>query len=119
MGWWRCEHGIIGDGPADVLDDAFKRIEKLYISGCHRPPTQGELANLIEFCSCSILKPICGDPKYPFTNENNIAKDTTRASKRGRQGASSPESIAAASEGKMANVDPSTGINFPASLGGE
>ena len=63
MGWWKSEHGLIGDSPADVLDDAFAKIEKVYRKQSGRPPLHGEIADLIEFCSCGTFKVSCGDAR--------------------------------------------------------
>lgn len=112
MGWWRCEHGTIGDGPADILENALKKIELQYRDAAGRPPTQGELANLIEFCTCGALVPECGDPKHPFSRATCGDKNIPRARSRGRQGVGGPFSHP--EPGMMANVDPATLQHVPA-----
>jgi hypothetical protein len=112
MGWWRSENGSIGDWPADIMDKALKDIEDVYLHQCGRLPTQGEIANLIEFCSCGTLKPACGDPRYPFTKASLADDETPRASPRGNQGISGPASMDVVKAGQMVNVDPTTGECF-------
>ena len=70
MGWWRSEHGIIGDWTADILCEALKKIESVYEHECHRKPKQGEIANLIEFCSRGLLRPTCGNFREVFNKED-------------------------------------------------
>lgn len=106
MGWWRSEHGAIGDWPADIISKAFFLIENVYMQECGRLPTQGEIADLIEFCSMGVLKPQCGDPNYPFTDLND--DKTPRAVERGLQGVFSNKPL----PGTLANIDPSTGNNY-------
>lgn len=112
MGWWRSENGLIGDWPADIMVKALKDIEVVYLHQCGRLPTQGEIANLIEFCSTGTLKSTCGDPKYPFTTASLADEETPRASPRGNQGISGPASTNALKTGQMINVDPTTGEYF-------
>lgn len=65
MGWWRLQDGgVIGDGPANILDELAGRFEKLsdvppealrQIRACYREdlgrePTESELEALVEFC---------------------------------------------------------------------
>ena len=74
MGWWQTEHGTIGDTPADTLDEALQQIETDYMTAHGRLPTQGEMADLIQFCSCQTLIPACGKADFPF-NKETIAND--------------------------------------------
>lgn len=117
MGWWKSEHGVLGDWPADVMDAALKKIENVYLQECGRLPTQGELADLVEFCTCGVLRPQCGDPKFPFTKATVAEADTPRAAPKGNQGASGCASTPP--PGKMANVNPETGEYFDQSQGAE
>lgn len=114
MGWWKTQHGTIGDGPADIMDAALKKIESEYLEQVGRLPTQGELANLIEFTTCGCLSPACGDPAHPFTKATLGDDDTPRAKPRGEQGAAGPCSINGLEPGKLANVDPTTMENLDA-----
>lgn len=65
MGWWRTDSGgIIGDGPADIIDQAGEawtdpdqippqlraEIAACYRSEWAREPTQQELRDLLQFC---------------------------------------------------------------------
>src|SRR5688500_13900978 len=66
MGWWSCKGGVIGDGPADLLGDALDEIVGEYQEEHGRPPTLGELAQLIEFCTRGKLKAIAAGPEEPL-----------------------------------------------------
>ena len=65
MGWWRLgDGGVIGDGPANVLDaldrrmetvadipaEALQEIRACYVEDLGREPTESEIAALVEFC---------------------------------------------------------------------
>lgn len=65
MGWWRtASGGVIGDGPANVIDDAgacwdtpaeIPAMVRTAIVECYREewdrePTEQELRDLLEFC---------------------------------------------------------------------
>lgn len=66
MGWWRtASGGIIGDGPANIIDefdercwpepssiphDVQARIVVCYREDFDREPTEQELRELLEFC---------------------------------------------------------------------
>ena len=66
MGWWRTPSGgIIGDGPANILDEFEEgwwtepgqipsnvraRIDACYREDFGRGPTEQELQELLEFC---------------------------------------------------------------------
>jgi hypothetical protein len=65
MGWWQTDSGgIIGDGPADLIDEAGGRwadpaqipprvraeIAACYRKDWDREPTQQELRDLLAFC---------------------------------------------------------------------
>jgi hypothetical protein len=66
MGWWRTgSGGIIGDGPANIIDefddrfwpepsnippDVRARIIACYREDFHRDPTRQELRELLEVC---------------------------------------------------------------------
>ncbi len=68
MGWWKTVGGaVIGDGPANVLDEyaergavwaepavipteVRKQIEALYLEDLGRLPTDEELEALLSFC---------------------------------------------------------------------
>ena len=108
MGWWASEHGIIGDEPADILDATLDQIEAAYERSCQRPPTQGELADLIEFCTAGTLVPRCGDVEHPFRKECCHEDDTPRVEDCGRQGVFGVGFV----PGKLANVDPSSGRHY-------
>lgn len=66
MGWWRTQSGgVIGDAPADILEDVgmaiqspddipdavFVQIRLVYQEAWGRDPTQQELVDLIAFCN--------------------------------------------------------------------
>jgi len=65
MGWWciskRSKTGQIydgektnsymGDGPADVMDEAISRIVGEYKKSWNRPPTKHELRACFNFCA--------------------------------------------------------------------
>jgi hypothetical protein len=86
MGWWMTENGTIGDRPADILDDALDDIEAAYLEEGDRLPTQGELAELIDFCTGGALKPHCRDSKAPWTKTTAYDDETLRAAPRGAKG---------------------------------
>lgn len=113
MGWWKSQNGTIGDWPADIMAKALEEIEDAYLQATGRQPSQGELADLIEFCTAGCLKPECGDPKFPYSKPTRGDDDTPRAREKGYQGAMGPASIESlkASTG-MVNIDPSTGDHF-------
>lgn len=65
MGWWRLQDGgVIGDGPANILDGLDGRFEKMsdipskamreiracYLKDLGREPTEAELEALVAFC---------------------------------------------------------------------
>jgi len=65
MGWWRtASGGVIGDAPANILEEAeceiagpekipeklLSRIRREYQEALARNPTRRELAELVEFC---------------------------------------------------------------------
>ena len=108
MGWWKTPNGMIGDGPADIMDKAWHEIEKEYRRDASRPPTQREIADLVEFTTCGALRVVCGSIMHPFTKATAGDADTPRATPRGAKGAfgCSPP------VGKMINVDPATGEHF-------
>jgi hypothetical protein len=112
MGWWRCEHGIIGDWPADVMGDALAKIEDIYLRETGRLPTQGEMANLVEFCTCGVLRPACGDPNHSYTRATRADRETPRSAKPGAQGLNGVASCSGARPDEMANVNPETGLNY-------
>ena len=86
IGYWRSEHGVIGDGPADALDAALNKIVSEFYNEYERAPSQGELADLIEFCTGGQLSPQCGDPKHPYIRHTFAGDFTPRAKEHGRQG---------------------------------
>src|SRR5579871_5521876 len=86
MGWWGTEHGMIGDDVADVMDGALEQIARVYLRSDRKLPTQGEIADLIEFCSGGTLRTKCGYPKHPFSKENCGEGATPRAAPLGNQG---------------------------------
>jgi hypothetical protein len=116
MGWWKSEHGVCGDGPADIMDAAFRKVEGEYLRKAGRLPTQGEMADLIEFCSCGTLVPKCGAAMHPFSKATVGDKDTPRAEARGRQGICGYGSKDLP-PGSMINVDPATGTHYEAGEG--
>jgi len=107
MGWWKTSNGVIGDPSADLGDAFLEKIEKLYLEEMGRLPTQGEIADTIEFCSGGILKVECGDAKHPFSAETIHDDDTPTASACGEKGCLGDG--AAPPDGHLANVDPNTG----------
>lgn len=113
MGWWKSERGMLGDGPADVMGNAIVKIENEYLEQAGRLPTQGELADLVEFCSNGCLRAQCGKDDFPFTKATAADKDTPRANDCGYQGALGPASMeSTAAFGGMANIDPATGHHY-------
>jgi len=112
MGWWRSQNGVIGDRPADIMDGAMKAIEQSYLREAGRLPTQGEIADLVQFCSCGVFEVACGDPKYDFSKQNLHLDDTPRRCRRGAQGASGVANQP--KPGEMGNVDPKSGDHYEA-----
>lgn len=110
MGWWKTQHGTIGDAPADHLEEAFANIESQYLRDVGRLPTQGEMVDLIAFCTCGCLVSKCGDPNFAWTKATAHEDDTPRAEPRGSRGASG--TCAAPPEGQLINIDPATGEHF-------
>jgi len=86
MGYWSSEHGVIGDGPADALDAALNKIVSEFYNEYERAPSQGELADLIEFCTGGQLAPQCGDPNHPYIRCPFEGVFTPRAREHGKQG---------------------------------
>ena len=115
MSWWRSEHGTIGDSVAGVLDGALERIEDIYLREAGRQPSQGELADLIEFCTTGMLVPTCGNPAAPYSKSLKDDDEAPRVQPRGRQGALWDAS--APPDERMADVDPATGNYLPAPPG--
>lgn len=115
MGWWRSQNGVIGDSPADVMDNAMAAIERAYLRGAGRPPTQGEIADLIQFCSGGVFDVACGDPKFEFSKKTVANDSTPRRCRRGAQGASGLAN--APGPGEMGNIDPRSGRHHVASKG--
>lgn len=107
MGWWKSEHGIIGDVAADFTDEFLKKVQNAYTEFAKRPPTQGEIADLIEFVSCGIFRVNCGKTDYPFDQANKHETNVPRASEIGKQGVQGPSSNPG--PGELANIDPITG----------
>ncbi|GEM_PF-3639694 len=107
MGWWQSAHGMIGDVPADILDYATEKIVKAYEESSGRPPTQGEMADLIDFCTCGMLAPRCGDPASPWGEETPKAP--------GSEEFKDPEPP----PDHLYNVDPASGVHFHRSEIGE
>lgn len=108
MGWWKTSGGVIGDEPADLCDRFLQDIEALYEREMGRLPSQGEIADTIEFCTGGILKVACGDPKHPFSTETIHGDgDTPRAAGCGEKGALAD--AARPPSGGLVNVDPTTG----------
>jgi hypothetical protein len=112
MGWWKSQNGVIGDQPADIMGGAMKAIEQTYMREAGRLPTQGELADLIQFCSCGIFDVACGDVKYEFSRQNLGLDSTPRRCRRGAQGASGVANQP--KPGEMGNVDPRSGDHYEA-----
>lgn len=105
MGWWRSEHGSIGDSVADIMDAALRRVYDCYLAEAGRPPLQGEMADLVEFCTGGQLVPECGNVKAPFAARPD--RDTPRARPNGRQGVFGDASVEAGPG--LRNVNPATG----------
>lgn len=112
MGWWKSQNGVIGDRPADILHAALNAIEHIYVQESGRRPTQGELADLIQFCSAGVFEVQCGDTKYAFSKHMLHYHDTPRRCKPGAQGASGIANRPKA--GELGNVDPKTGDHMEA-----
>lgn len=110
MGWWKTDNGTIGDSPADLCDRFLEDIEALYQREMSRPPTQGEIADTIEFCTGGILKATCGDVEHPFSMETIHDDDMPRAAEIGAQGALGD--AARPPGGGLVNIDPTTGEHF-------
>lgn len=59
MGWWSTDESGVsfvgdgemmwGDGPADIIDNAIDEIEKAFLEGLGRKPTQDELISGMTF----------------------------------------------------------------------
>jgi hypothetical protein len=112
MGWWKSSHGMIGDAPADVMDRAFRQLEAVYTEQAGRLPTQGEIADLIQFSSCGTFDVRCGADAEPFSKEKAGHDPYPRARERGEQGILG--AAAACGPGEMVNVDPKTGDHYEA-----
>lgn len=110
MGWWKTDNGVIGDSPADLCDRFLGDIEAMYRDEMGRPPTQGEIADTIEFCTGGILKAACGDAKHPFSADTVLAASTPRAAGIGAKGALGD--AAQPPGGGLVNIDPATGERF-------
>ena len=110
MGWWKSQHGLIGDRAADALDDALGEIVDSYREEAERLPTQGELADLVEFCTSQALVPQCGAEDHPWSIEGRDVDAMPHAASAGRQGCF----FATPPPGKLANVDPKTGEHYDA-----
>lgn len=110
MGWWRSEHGVIGDHPADIMDHALRQIVRVYQEKRGKEPSQGELSDLIEFCTGGSLVSACGRDDEPWSKELYGREDYPRAGRKGGQGILGPH--AACGPGEMVNVDPKTGDHF-------
>lgn len=104
------DNGTIGDGPADLCDRFMREVEEIYLHETGRPPSQGEIADLLEFCSSGVLKVVCGDTKHPFSTETLHDDATPKAAKCGAKGCFGD--AAKPPTGRMANVDPTTGEHF-------
>lgn len=107
MGWWSTGDGMIGDGPADLADKFLEDIEALYLREAGRLPTQGEIADTIEFSTGGILKVAAGASDHPFSMETVHDDSTPRAAARGEKGAFAD--AADPPSGGLMNVDPTTG----------
>ncbi len=112
MGWWRTRNGVIGDGPADILAKFLDDVEGEYMKEVGRLPTQGEIADLIEFGSAGVFSVKCGNTEHPWTHATSHDDDTPRHGKCGEHG--SLGACAGPPKGHLANVDPSTGEHCPA-----
>jgi hypothetical protein len=112
MGWWKSQNGVIGDRPADILDAALNAIEHIYVQESGRRPTQGELADLIQFCSAGVFDVACGDPKYEFSKKTLHLESVPRRCRRGAQGASGVANQP--KPGELGNADPKTGDHMEA-----
>ena len=86
MSWWKSERGIIGDEVRSILDKAFEDVMDVYQKSVHRHPTQGELADLVEFTTGGILRATCGCPSERVTPASSCACDTARAAPADAQG---------------------------------
>jgi len=115
MGWWKSQHGVIGDSPADIMGNAMQAIEQAYLREANRLPTQGEIADLLQFCSCGVFDVACGDPKFEFSRQTRADASTPRLRKPGAQGASGKANAPRA--GEMGNVDPVNGEHYKAKDG--
>lgn len=109
MGWWKSLNGMLGDGPADIMDKALKDICRDYQQATGRNPTQGEIADLLEFCTGGALVGGCGDAEHEFDFDKIHDDAVPRARERGFQGAMGPSATCDVKPGQMVNVDPETG----------
>lgn len=110
MGWWKSPRGTIGDSAADVIDCALHKLVDVYLLEVGRLPTQGEVADVISFCSSGQLAIRCGDDAYTF---DILGCDAVPcAEERGLRGALGPG--ARPPRGKLANIDPCTGTHYDA-----
>ena len=60
MGWWKTERGLGGDQWADTFGGMMKELQGQKRDG--HEINLGELADLVEFCSCGQLKAEVVDP---------------------------------------------------------
>lgn len=104
MGWWKSENGVIGDSVADIMVKALRRVVDEYKRTGNRMPTQGEMADLIEFCSRGILVPQVDNPAYVYDPDDD---NSPRAQPCGRQGVFGDAS--AVGGPGLRNVNPATG----------
>lgn len=110
MGWWNSEHGMIGDLAADFANEFYRHVQQSYQEMTGRLPTQGEVADLIEFASCGVFKVQTGKVDHPFDLDTVHDPQTPKATKPGQQGALGE--FANCRPGEMVNVDPKTGDHY-------
>ena len=72
MGWWKSEHGNIGDEPADAMDALIRTVSDIYRKE-DLTLTQGQFADLVEFCTGGKLRCVCRDPHGSLDDEADAA----------------------------------------------
>jgi hypothetical protein len=70
-----------------------------------KTPTQGDIADLIEFCSGGVFKVECGDPNAPFILKELTHADTPKAGEPGAQGILGEASLSRLSPEEREKID--------------
>ncbi len=58
MGWLESEHGIIGDGPLDIIGDAIEAVKEEYNRGLDREPTLEEIRDVFNYVMAPLEKQV-------------------------------------------------------------